>query len=209
MATTYSYTPVVAGNKIIVDDVNVPFATIFAALNSFDGGNIQSNSISGDALRAGTVAGSKLTDASVPGTKLQNATIAGTKLIAGTVDTTQIADYAIETSKLGTAAVTAIKLATGFGRIKVSTFTGDGAGTQAITGVGFQPIFLAVLSLGTGYLYIKTGDMAGGDAKNVTANNTASNVLVSLDADGFTVGLVASHMNVAGTTYYYLALGST
>ena len=206
MATTYSYDAVIAGEAVVDNDVNVPYATIFAALNSFDGENIRSNAIPGDRLKAGTVAGSKLTDSSVAGTKLQNTTVAGGKLVAGTVGTTQLADGGVATAKLADGAVTAVKAAAGFGRISVGTFTGDGAASQAVT-IGWQPVVVMVCGLGTSYLYLKTDDMTASNTKNVTANNTT--LAMQIDPTGFTAYLIGSHMNVLGNTYYYLALGST
>ena len=204
MATTYSYDAVVAGEAVVDNDVNVPFATIFAALNSFDGENIRSNTIPGDRLKTGTIAGSKLTDASVAGTKLQNTTVTGGKLVAGTVGTTQLADTAVTTAKLADRAVTLAKLTTdlGFGRISVSTFTGDLALTQAVT-IGWQPLVVIVCGA---HVFLKTADMATTDAKNVTGNVTSA--VIEIDATGFTVHR-STYMNQLGVTHYYFALGST
>jgi len=90
-------------------------------------------------------------------------------------------------------------------RIVSGTYTGDGAGTQAITGVGFQPDAIFVFSqLPAGnYDYYKDRNM-GLNARILNTDYQAD-VIISLDADGFTVGDTQG-INVAARLYSYLAL---
>lgn len=87
-------------------------------------------------------------------------------------------------------------------RIKVGTYTGDGNATQAITGVGFQPDFVIIMPGAAYNVHGKTGDM-GLNSKRFD-NAWQTNRIVSLDADGFTVGN-NDGLNVLDQTNYYVA----
>lgn len=104
-------------------------------------------------------------------------------------------------------------------RIKTGSYTGDGTTSQAITGVGFQPKFVAVW-LGTAgeirgdMLFEKTDqhDTEYSLRHSKVANyehQQLDNRLISLDADGFTVDDDGndSSPNTNGTTYLYVAFG--
>jgi len=104
--------------------------------------------------------------------------------------------------------------------IKTGNYTGDGTISQAITGVGFKPIFLwiferaadtgAVNVFYTSDNYITT-DADGIAVRLISTGNLTGqdNSIISLDADGFTVDDNASnnHPNQNGTVYEYLAFG--
>lgn len=97
-------------------------------------------------------------------------------------------------------------------KIKVGTYSGDNAVTQAITGVGFQPDALMVLPhSGNNYMdvYVKTSAM-GIYAKWMPSNTGwLADQIISLDADGFTVGDGSTYqnaLNLSGITYSYIAL---
>ena len=102
------------------------------------------------------------------------------------------------------------------GNFVTGTYTGDGAATQAIVGVGFQPRFLIVFKNVTTTL----GDM--GMKSEVDGNNTKLfwlptaawyyqvDHIISLDANGFTVGDgtgSANSFNINLMSYTYIAYG--
>ena len=96
--------------------------------------------------------------------------------------------------------------------IKTGTYTGDGNATKAITGIGFEPSFVFIQDFvnNSNKPFWKIDDM-GLNALLADANGTyAPDMIISLDADGFTVGDgtgVGNFMNINGVTYGYLAIG--
>ena len=102
------------------------------------------------------------------------------------------------------------------------SYTGDGATSQAITGIGFQPKYLRIwerlTSAGAGALFETTDTIvddnaAGGAIEVVTAWGNGVrfviNAIISLDSDGFSVDDAGSdsHPNKNSTVYNYLAMG--
>ena len=103
----------------------------------------------------------------------------------------------------------------GGAKFKTGTYTGNGNSTQAITGVGFQPKFVLIYDhtlSGAPNLLFKT-DQDGLYAfylwlyGNNSNFNYATDVVVSLDADGFTVGNSGTIANTSGNVYTYIAFG--
>jgi len=92
---------------------------------------------------------------------------------------------------------------------KIGTYSGDGSANQGITGIGFEPAAVLVMSGGSHYAWYKDSNM-GINAKCLGTQQYGDDAIISLDADGFTVGgatgLTGSNNNAAGVTYYYLAL---
>jgi len=103
-------------------------------------------------------------------------------------------------------------------RIVTGIYTGDGAVSQAITGVGFQPKYLRiwVTDAGAGDTYV----FEKSDQHTTTLDTvfscaatdevqTADNQIIALGADGFTVddAGVDAHPNKTLQAYHYLALG--
>jgi len=95
------------------------------------------------------------------------------------------------------------------------TYTGDGTGHRAITGIGFRPHAVRVWAK-TGAAAVDMGAlkhrwMAGtasvqlGGTVIASSNANGWNDLTSLDADGFTVGS-ATTVNGTGTVYLYQAI---
>lgn len=103
-------------------------------------------------------------------------------------------------------------------RIKTGNYTGDGGVSNAIAGVGFQPKVVIVTFHATAYqawahVYMKSDQMFGDLCQfiNVEGGETsqASNKVISLDADGFTVddNGADESPNKTGIVYDYVALG--
>lgn len=91
----------------------------------------------------------------------------------------------------------------------IGTYTGDGNATQAITGVGFQPEFLVTLRREDvfGYDYFKS-DQDTTSARATAGSAYKTDHIISLDADGFTVGDGtgdANYANVNTKSYTYIA----
>uniref|UniRef100_A0A6M3XRK7 Uncharacterized protein n=1 Tax=viral metagenome TaxID=1070528 RepID=A0A6M3XRK7_9ZZZZ len=87
------------------------------------------------------------------------------------------------------------------------SYTGDAAATKAVTGVGFRPIHVAIFGANTmrGYKTDTMGTYA------LAAYNTmdywAVDLIISLDADGFTVGDgtgTTNAFNANGNVYHYV-----
>lgn len=106
--------------------------------------------------------------------------------------------------------------------IKTGTYTGDGATSLAITGVGFAPKFVMVskrqtsfANLGAQEFMISTDqivdDGASGGGFSFGGGQTAfyENAIIALGADGFTVDDAGTDLspNKASVVYNYLCLG--
>lgn len=108
-------------------------------------------------------------------------------------------------------------------RIKTGTYTGDGATSQAITGVGFKPKYVRLWERtttdGSGIWFGETTEQiiddnaAGGsisyEATWSNAGQFRTNEIISLDTDGFTVDDdgADAHPNKNSSTYSYIAIG--
>jgi hypothetical protein len=97
-----------------------------------------------------------------------------------------------------------IAFKTGCGTLKVGSYTGNGT-TQPITGLGFQPEYVFVMSAGASRSMQRFSGMTS--SFGFGSDTGTANVLNSLDADGFTVGS-AAEANAAGATYHYVAFNS-
>lgn len=98
------------------------------------------------------------------------------------------------------------------------TYVGDGAATQAIVGVGFQPRFVLIypqtnaLAGNTTMGYKTSSDPADWGSffsAGIVGSYRLQDIIVSLDADGFTVGDgtgFANVLNVAATTFCYVCM---
>lgn len=96
-------------------------------------------------------------------------------------------------------------------KIKVGTYTGDGAASKAITGIGFTPkaVFIKGNTLTANNAVMKLDSMAAGDSFGWGFNSAAlTTVITSIDADGFTVGNDAG-INVNTIVYYFVCIGGT
>ena len=99
---------------------------------------------------------------------------------------------------------TAMKANTGV--MKVGSYTGNGAASRGITGLGFSPEYATVLSAGTGLASVRMTAMTRGF--QLAPSTGATDTITSLDADGFTVGANADS-NANGTVYHYIAWNET
>ena len=102
-------------------------------------------------------------------------------------------------------------------RMKIGTYTGNGATSLAITGVGFSPKYVRIweraTSDGTGVYVGETNtaiiedNAAGGTV--VAGTTFRDNEIISLDTDGFTVDDdgADAHPNKNSSVYSYMALG--
>ena len=87
-------------------------------------------------------------------------------------------------------------------------YVGDGSASRAIAGVGFRPDVVIVKGdSGSVRAVVRTATMASSKEMTGAAAATAGYVL-SLDADGFTVGSNA-RVNQAGVAYYWIAFQTT
>ena len=105
-------------------------------------------------------------------------------------------------------------------RIKTGTYTGDGTTGQAITGVGFQPKYVKIFIYNAFGGVLDSFELIDGFASGFSQRNygtiggsTATyqnpNMIISLDADGFSVddGGIDDHPNKDEVVYLYLAIG--
>jgi uncharacterized repeat protein (TIGR01451 family) len=93
-------------------------------------------------------------------------------------------------------------------RTATGTYKGNGAGTRSITGIGFQPDVVIVQGEDNYPPSVKSTSMPGTLSKELTVNNPMyTNVLTSLDPDGFTVS-PDGWVNLNGIDYYWVAFQS-
>ncbi len=143
---SYSLTRVTAGDKIVDTDVNLNFATIEGALNSFPGGNIQVNTVPGDRLKTKTVTGAKLLDSTLTAAQLASNCVTTPKVLDANITVAKLASDSVSTIKVIDAAITAAKLAYGIAKTTIGSYTGVG-GTFGITGFGAMPVAVFVFRI--------------------------------------------------------------
>jgi hypothetical protein len=98
----------------------------------------------------------------------------------------------------GRALATAYRIATG-------SYTGNGAGSRPIAGLGFQPDLVIIKGDLGATSVARSATMAGNSAKPLgPADGLRTNQILSLDADGFTVGADPA-VNAVSNTYYWTA----
>jgi hypothetical protein len=89
-------------------------------------------------------------------------------------------------------------------------YTGNGAATQAITGVGFQPDVIIIKCDDNSAPIICTSTMTAGYSKDMTltdATATVNTFMSAIGSDGFTVKL--NTLNVNHNVYYFVCLKSS
>jgi hypothetical protein len=90
------------------------------------------------------------------------------------------------------------------GELKVGTYAGNGADDRSITGVGFQPDYVVLMSAGAQEPNQRSSAMAGDVAFRFKANAGAANKIQALQADGFQVGSDVE-ANENGAAFHYVA----
>ena len=94
-------------------------------------------------------------------------------------------------------------------RIATGRYTGNGAPLRSITGLGFQPDLVLVKGDLPAATLVRMSGMPGNAAKSLGADGTVlANGILSLDANGFSVGNHAA-VNTAATTYYWVAFAAS
>ena len=102
-------------------------------------------------------------------------------------------------------------------KIATGQYTGDGTVDQYITGIGFQPQFVQIwgheeVEDTQLYKFTKTSTIMGGDRcvyEYANYQRVRDNRIISLDADGFSVGDMGTDFdpNTLGSTYDWIAFG--
>lgn len=94
-------------------------------------------------------------------------------------------------------------------RVASGSYTGNNVDNRAITGVGFQPDVVIVKSDdNAGVAEIRTSTMVGDLTKPMTGTTAlTTNLIQSLDSDGFTVGKGAA-VNKNATIFHWVAMKS-
>jgi hypothetical protein len=94
-------------------------------------------------------------------------------------------------------------------RTKSGTYTGDGATSKAITGVGYQPAWvLATLAAAGGEKWHRLPNFAGTVAQQLGATAVSNDAIPTIDSDGFTVddNNDDGDPNQNGAAYAYLVI---
>jgi hypothetical protein len=163
-----------------------------------------------------TIANDTITSAHILDDEIVNADVKTTAAIAQSKLSLDITNSEVNAA----AAIAYSKLATSprICRIKTGSYTGDGAaapGGQSISGVGFTPKHLVIMTDPDGDNvnsdWHLTNDEAtvGGAFRNSDRAAEFANMIISLDADGFTVGDYGAdaHPNKNLQPYVYTAWG--
>ncbi|MCH7797809.1 MAG: right-handed parallel beta-helix repeat-containing protein [Planctomycetes bacterium] len=93
------------------------------------------------------------------------------------------------------------------GKLHVDSYTGNGNDNRSITGVGFQPKYLIVLSEGADNAYQRFSTMTGDVSVKFGGASTNTNRIQAFQADGFQLG-TAAEVNTNGETYHYIAFNT-
>jgi YD repeat-containing protein len=92
----------------------------------------------------------------------------------------------------------------GLGDFKVGSYTGDNTDNRLITGVGFRPDYIIVMSSQAQQAVHRSSAMPGDSTLFFHANAAASNLIQDLKTNGFQVGN-DNNVNGAGIQYHYVA----
>jgi YD repeat-containing protein len=92
---------------------------------------------------------------------------------------------------------------TGEGDFKVGSYTGNGLDNRSITGVGFQPDYLIVMSAAGQKAVQRSSAMVGDKSLQFDGSASAANLVQALETGGFQVGN-DNQVNSNGTAYHYV-----
>ncbi len=90
------------------------------------------------------------------------------------------------------------------GELKVGTYPGNGSDNHDITGIGFQPDYVLVMSADTPAAVWQRSSAMVGDLSLAIEGLSGTNRIQALQADGFQVGTDVD-VNQNGTTFHYVA----
>jgi hypothetical protein len=85
----------------------------------------------------------------------------------------------------------------------VGSYTGNGIDNRSITGVGFQPVFVATFGDANDSTF-RPSTVSGDASYVIDGSSQVTNRIQALEADGFQVGTNAN-VNASSATYYYAA----
>jgi YD repeat-containing protein len=92
----------------------------------------------------------------------------------------------------------------GLGDFKVGSYTGNGTDNRSITGIGFPPDYVIVMSSAAHKGAHRSSVMPGGSSLLFTADGLSANTIQAFQIDGFEVGTDAK-VNTNGVAYHYVA----
>jgi hypothetical protein len=179
------------------------------APDSIDSTKIKTSAVGADEIAPGAVINTKVGAQAISNDKITDDTILPGKLSQSAAI---VAEEAIVKDTV-TGKFKSLPFPSAGAQLKVGSYTGNGAATKAITGVGFQPkavmIFQQIDSASFAQPYFKTNQ----DGLNAytfddvgSVNAWQADIIISLDADGFTVGQ-SWEINTNLQSYAYVALG--
>jgi len=211
------------GAEILTDadlegQLDLIIAWAMAAMNETTGHKHDATENEGPKIDTGGI----VADA-VDGTLIADDAVDSEHYAAGSVDTEHIAadqitsaliaDDQIDSEHYVDGSVDWAHLAAGVAGMATGTYTGDGNATQAVAGVGFQPTVLIIYpEVSAGHIGIKTDQDTTGAMVFKSDTSYENDHVVSLGADGFTVGDgtgSANRMNVNARVYNYIAFRVT
>ena len=194
-----------AGDTVDPDHYNEDIQQLIGTVNALEAANIATGAVGTTQLADGAATTAKIGNLQVTTAKLAADAVNGTKIADDAINSEHYADGSIDPAHLADNAVTPAKTSTGLLQEKISTYSGDNGATQGITGVGFQPTSVAAFAQDNGTLdyTIKTSS-DGVNAAIVQRRVYGADHIISLDADGFTVGDgtgLGNVLNRNGITY--------
>lgn len=102
------------------------------------------------------------------------------------------------------ATITTILALGGFAKIAVGNYTGNGT-SQNVTGVGFQPKFIAIMNDTNSPIWTWQG-VTSGNSSQTNGGGFVTTGITAIGADGFSVGALAA-ANSSGKTHWWFVLG--
>lgn len=169
--------------------------------------------IDADSLASNAVTTAKILNAAVTTAKLNDAAVTTDKLDTLAVTDAKLASDAVTTNKILNGAVTLAKLASGIiptNKIYISSYTGDGSASLAVTGVGFQPDAMFFTGNYNYFLFAHKDNQGAYPLATFSQGGTSPLDGVQFQSDGFTVhtgvAIAVTHLNPSGGTVYYVAL---
>jgi hypothetical protein len=92
----------------------------------------------------------------------------------------------------------------GLGDFKVGSYTGNGTDNRSITGVGFPPDYVIVMSSAANKTLHRSSATAADESLFFSADAAVANAIQRLQVDGFEVG-TSGAVNTTGVVYHYIA----